>query len=226
MTTTETTTGSVRALDLKVRREAPAWTFAVRSEGNGLFGLYTNHAEVSDLLPSLERFGLADAMVEVSPRWKVSAPRTVAELATRVGPIDLVHSVTPVQALPTPAEGVPSTVLADPHEAVPARGGRFAFTLAADGHGVFYTRDMTLIADVLRSVLEARIAEYAVDAQMGPAPALSAELIGCLVEPLEDGEWHEARLRGWRQRWMLTLSSGTHPETRRPWQWVVGQPTA
>jgi hypothetical protein len=213
MRTIDTIHSSVPRARAPSRSEAPPWVFAVRDEGHGLYALYTSDAEVSDLVPTLERFGLAEATVEVSPRWRLTARRTVNELATRVGPIDLVHSL----------QEVASTVLADPHEAVPVAGGRFAFTLSADGHGVLYSRELPLLVDFVRSYIESRIAEYAVEAEFGEAPTLAENIAETLVEPLEDGEWHEARLRAWRGRWMLTLATGAHPETRRPWQWVVGQ---
>ena len=200
-------------------------TFAVQDEGQGLYALFLAPCAPATIAPALNRLGIHE-LLDTTPRWGLGASRVVPtdalvnDPSLSTPPLDLVHApgATTVSDL---------LIMADPHRAVPTDGQRrLAFCLSEDGHGIVYSRDLGVLAEVLRDFLEG-VLPAPVRREVHP-PRISETLLASVLEPVSPECWREARVLVKREHVVLALSmvglDGAHRKNpRQQTRWVIGR---
>jgi hypothetical protein len=197
--------------------------FGAYDEGEGLTALYLAPLLPKQIVSALRAVGLAENMVDVTPRWGMTTP-------ARALPFAIAASVPPIELLsgePPPARPA-RPIMANPHAALPDPSRKVAVSVHPGCHGVVYSHHPAVLRAFLHVWIggalgvQERVVSTHRDAPVEMPPALDK-----LLAHLTPGDWWEPVLQRHQRFWTaefvhLRSDVGSLLEQRRV-RWV-GQP--
>lgn len=208
-------------------------TCGIYREGDNL-ALYLTPASVGAMARALA-LPDPDLAVVLSDGPALASARTLRwDQLSGLGPdVDLVHLPAGTDPAALSLDDLPTPLLANPDAAVPtALGGRAALSLQDGCHGAVIAREHALLARCLAGFLE----EYVLSAlsRDSAVPALDADALAPLLEPLPAGCFYGLRFEAHRRYWCLDaelhdgdgvcdryrlVCEGDGGRWRRGWSW-------